>query len=131
MAIYCPNCGQQNDDAATTCVHCGAGWAPGQQFGMPLQGQVMAPVSAVPENNPLAIASLACAVFGICCSVLSIAAVIMGHIARKQIRESNGRQTGDGFALAGMIIGYIWIGCAILYLIFVFGFAAFQGMHGH
>jgi type IV pilus assembly protein PilA len=38
-----------------------------------------------------------------------IPAVVLGHISRKEIRESRGRLTGDGMALAGLITGYISI----------------------
>jgi hypothetical protein len=36
-----------------------------------------------------------------------IPAVILGHISRKNIRESRGRLRGEGMALAGLIMGYI------------------------
>ena len=36
----------------------------------------------------------------------SILGIIFGHIARSDIKKSNGRLTGDGLALAGLIIGY-------------------------
>jgi len=129
MAIYCPNCGQQNDDAATTCVHCGAGWAPGQPFGMPLQGQVMPPPAyAVPRTNPMAIASLVCSILG-CCLMLAVAGVVMGHIARKQIRDSGGRETGDGLALAGLIVGYVWVGLLVIYYAVIIGISIMAQHH--
>ena len=36
----------------------------------------------------------------------------MGHIARKQIRERN--EQGDGFALAGIIVGWVITGLWVL-----------------
>jgi hypothetical protein len=43
------------------------------------------------------------------CGIGSILAVIFGHVARGQIKRSNGTQTGSGMALAGLILGYIGI----------------------
>ena len=37
----------------------------------------------------------------------SILGIIFGHIARSEIKNSNGRLTGGRLALAGLIIGYI------------------------
>lgn len=36
-----------------------------------------------------------------------IASVVMGHISRRQIAESKGRQCGTGIAFAGLIISYL------------------------
>lgn len=36
-----------------------------------------------------------------------IPAVICGHVARSKVRQSQGTLTGDGMALAGLILGYI------------------------
>jgi Tfp pilus assembly major pilin PilA len=45
-----------------------------------------------------------------CFGLLSgIPAVICGHIARSEIRKSEGRLEGEGMALAGLITGYIGI----------------------
>ncbi len=71
----------------------------------------MAPAAQVGvRQNGMAITSM---VLGIVSFVLgtfiltSIPAVICGHIARRQIRESPVAQSGDGMALAGLILGYI------------------------
>ena len=32
---------------------------------------------------------------------------MLGHVARRQIRRSAGTQTGDGLAIAGLIVGYL------------------------
>ncbi|MGH3170906.1 MAG: DUF1707 and DUF4190 domain-containing protein [Trebonia sp.] len=57
----------------------------------------------VPTSN-LAIGSLVCSLFGFF-PPATIVAVILGHVARKQIRAT--RQRGDGLAVAGLVIGYI------------------------
>ncbi len=49
----------------------------------------------------------------------SILAVIFGFVARKQIRESGGRQGGGGMALAGIILGFVGIAGLILWIILI------------
>ncbi len=58
-----------------------------------------------PGTNGLAIASLVCSVVGLCCGVGSIIGIVLGFIARSQIRTSG--QAGDGLALAGIIVGFV------------------------
>ena len=67
------------------------------------------PVYTPPPANGLAIASL---IASLLLCIGSIPAVIMGHIAKRQIDRSGGTQGGRGVALAGIIIG--WVGCGIL-----------------
>jgi len=43
-----------------------------------------------------------------------ILAVIFGHIAKKEIRNSGGYLTGDGMATAGLILGYANIALSII-----------------
>ena len=46
-----------------------------------------------------------------------IPAIIMGHIARRQIKLSG--EQGDGMALAGLILGYIGLVLGIIFVIIV------------
>lgn len=73
-----------------------------------------------PSTSALAIVSLA---FGICGLLFfgSLIAVVCGHIARTQIRNSQGMQTGDGMALAGLILGYFALGITLLIMLAVVG----------
>jgi hypothetical protein len=73
--------------------------------------------SSTPTNG-LAIASLVCGIVG-CFWITAIVAVVLGFIARNQIRESGGMQQGDGLALAGIILGFVWIGLGIIQFGFV------------
>jgi hypothetical protein len=43
-----------------------------------------------------------------------LAAVIAGHIAKSQIRNSNGRLGGNGLATAGLVMGYLNIGLTVI-----------------
>jgi hypothetical protein len=47
----------------------------------------------------------------------SVAAVVMGHVALRQIAESEGRQSGRGLAVAGMTIGYLTVCVAVLVML--------------
>ncbi len=79
------------------------------------------PYQNAASTNTLAIISL---VFGIvsiptaCCYgcgvIFAIVAVITGLIARSQIKQSAGRQSGDGLALAGVIIGALVTALALI-----------------
>lgn len=47
----------------------------------------------------------------------AIAAIITGHLAKKEIRDSGGMFSGDGMALAGLILGYVQLGLILLSII--------------
>jgi hypothetical protein len=77
-------------------------------------------VAAAPRTNPLAIASLVCSLTGfVMCGVPSLVGAILGHVARKQIRERG--EDGAGMALAGIITGWIIFGLMLLFGIFYVG----------
>lgn len=67
----------------------------------------------VRKTNGMAIASLVCGVAQfIAWPLTSIPAVVLGHVARSQIRRTG--EEGGGMALAGLILGWIGIGVAVL-----------------
>ena len=75
-----------------------------------------------PKTNALAIVTLLISVLGVIVTwflpiITQIAAIICGHIARSQIKRSDGNQTGAGMALAGLIISYLVLIIASLVLI--------------
>ncbi|MGV9795604.1 MULTISPECIES: DUF4190 domain-containing protein [unclassified Gordonia (in: high G+C Gram-positive bacteria)] len=103
------------------------GTPPASPYGQPGYGASGYPAAGAPgypaqaKNNPLAIASLVCSIVGlVCCGLTAIVGLVLGIVARKQIKESNGTQTGDGMALAGIIIGAIVTVLFIIYWILVF-----------
>lgn len=77
-----------------------------------------------PSNNGFAIAALICGILG--ASVLGVA---FGFVARSQIRQSMGRQKGDGMALAGIILGFIWIVLSIAFTVSIYVFLAHQNTY--
>jgi len=67
-----------------------------------------------PKMNVLAVISFAISLLGILTNfvipiIAQVGAIVCGHIARYQVRHSNGSETGYGIALAGLIIGYLTI----------------------
>lgn len=76
-------------------------------------------------TNGLAIASMVLGIVWVYW-IGSILALIFGYVARKQIRERN--QSGDGMAIAGIVLG--WVGVGFLLLVVAIGVvssAAFTG----
>lgn len=98
----------------------GSGWgpaSPGPAWGPPPPGYGPIPYPPRPTNQ-LAIAALVCACAQLFFSVLTgIPAVILGHMARRQIRQTG--ENGDGMALAGLILGYIGIGLSVIFAVFI------------
>jgi hypothetical protein len=82
------------------------GEAEWKTFGEMLELNWAAP--AGPAASGKAIASLVCGILSLtCCSIVAgIPAIVLGHIARSEIKKSLGQLTGKGMALAGLIIGY-------------------------
>ncbi|MEE6259458.1 DUF4190 domain-containing protein [Plantactinospora sonchi] len=84
--------------------------------GYPVPGY---PFVAAPATNGMAIAALVVSIvgmLGICAyglgGYLGIVGAILGHVSRKQIRERG--EGGDGLAMAGLIVGWIAGGIAVL-----------------
>lgn len=109
--MNCPKCGAPNADLADTCQECGTSLPPRQ---------------TPRTTSGTATASLVCGILG--WSVLpvigAIMAVILGHVARNEIRASRGSLGGDGMATAGLILGYAGIGLAALGVIVTIAVAA-------
>lgn len=64
-----------------------------------------------PPTSPWAVAALVLGVVG-----AFLLAVVVGLIAKKKIRESNGKLGGDGLATAGIALGAVWgvVGVGVL-----------------
>jgi Domain of unknown function (DUF4190) len=85
-----------------------------QPYGQPGYGQPYAPVA---PTNTMAILSL---VFAF---VFPIAGIVMGHVAKKQIRQTS--EQGDGLATAGLWLSYIFTAggllvCAFYVIVVIF-----------
>ena len=114
---------------------------PGQQLGYPDPGQQVSgqpfgdqptsvagqPVPAYPPygyppmplgqpTNGMAIAALVLSLVGIASCITAPIGAVLGHVARRQIRERG--EGGDGMALAAIIVGWIFTGLLVLVIVF-------------
>jgi hypothetical protein len=85
---------------------------PPPAYGVPYPPQY----GAGQRTNGLAIASLVCSVAGVLTCISAPVGVILGHVAKKQIRETG--EDGDGLATAGLWVGYILSALGLLGIIF-------------
>jgi hypothetical protein len=53
------------------------------------------------------------------CGIGSILAIIFGFIAQGQIRQSQGRQGGEGMAKAGIILGFVGVALLAVYIVVI------------
>jgi hypothetical protein len=88
---------------------------------------------APPPQNVLAWVSFGLAFAGLMLGPLSsIAGIVCGHIARRQIRERG--EQGAGAALTGLIAGYaitaLWVLGIVLYVLFIVAMIAFSTTTG-
>jgi hypothetical protein len=85
------------------------------------------PVSEV--TNGLAVASLVCGLMEVfTLGITAIPAVILGHVARGQIRRNGER--GDSMATAGLVLGWLGIAFFVLIVVGVAAMAVTGGAHG-
>jgi Domain of unknown function (DUF1707)/Domain of unknown function (DUF4190) len=100
---------------------------PSAQATVPSPAASTTMVTSPARTNGLAIASLACGLaqfaFG---PLATIPAIVLGHMARSQIKRTG--EQGAGLALAGLILGW---GAVILGIVLIaVGLAIAAGMHG-
>ena len=78
------------------------------------------PLGMHSKTNTLAIVSLVAGIVGWTAMPLvgSIVAIVTGHMARGQIRQSYGLETGDGLAVGGLVLGYLSVVLGIVGIIF-------------
>jgi hypothetical protein len=112
--MFCSKCGAPLAQGATFCSNCGKPTAVASapaphQFAQSAFGPPPAPISG------LAIAAL------ILSLTVSIVGLILGYMARSEIRESNGTKTGEDLATASIVIGWIFtlIGALVIVLMIV------------
>lgn len=120
----CAHCGAINTLDATTCQECGRPLSPVHS-------------QSATQTSGTAIASLVCGILGwtIVPLIGSILAIVLGYLARDQIRASYGNISGDGLAIIGLILGYssiaLAVGAAILTILAIaLGFALPMGILG-
>ena len=96
--------------------------------------------TAIRRTSSLAIISLVSGLLGWTLApwLGSIIAIITGHMARSEIRKQPDEIDGDGFAIAGLVMGYLFISLTILTVLVVILFfgglaalVAFAASVGH
>jgi len=106
------------------------------QYGQPPYGQPD-PYGAQPQTNGKATAALwtgvGALVLVLCCigGLLGVVPIVLGLKARSEIRSSGGRQSGDGLALTGIILGALAVLAslaliALVAVLFANGSSAFE-----
>lgn len=94
----CSRCSREVSDESQFCTSCGADIS---NLTVPAQ-------TVEPGTSSKAIASLIGGFFSLF-PPAAILAIVLGHIARSEIRKSSGRLKGKGMALAGLILGYLGV----------------------
>jgi hypothetical protein len=131
----CAQCGAENVEGAEFCAYCGSSLVqPGAAPGAPVQPPPATPYAAPPPGAPYqqpmpyrpaapttngkATASLVLGIVGIfiCPIICCVLALIFGYQARNEIAASGGYQTGESYATAGIILGWVGIVLAIVWI---------------
>jgi hypothetical protein len=94
----------------------------GRSYGQPPPGD--GPPSGRQRSAPLAVAGLVTGIIGVipCCwgvAVVSIAAILLGFLGRKQVHESGGALQGDGMAVAAIVLGAVGVLASVAYWILI------------
>jgi Domain of unknown function (DUF4190) len=79
-------------------------------------GPVLTDVWTPPKTSPMAIVSLVLSLLWLG-GIGSVGAVVLGHMAKREIAHSEGRETGANLATAGLVIGYIGVAIMVIYLL--------------
>ena len=150
--MFCPQCGAPNEDDAIFCGNCGAvlnideaSEPPGELPPLPEGAQPVgetavsdppplpptppprpAAAPAAPPTSGMAIASLLLGIGGLTVIPIigSVLALILGYMARNDIRERSHEVSGEGLATAGIVLGWIGIGLMVLGILVGVGFMA-------
>lgn len=113
MATFCAGCGNTLTEGDRFCRVCGKDTA-ATAGTVPSTGVNTPSVNA--ETSGKAVGSLICGLLFIF-PFAFLAAIVLGHMALSEIRKSGGRLKGEGLAIAGLILGYVWVAAIPVVLI--------------
>jgi len=113
MSTFCATCGNAMNPDDKFCRICGAQCAPG------LTAVAPAPFAAPVPPGKTSVKAILSLVFGLFIFFFpfSIVAIILGHLSFSEIKKSAGRLTGNGLAIAGLVLGYAGIAAIPVILI--------------
>lgn len=124
--MFCSQCGSQQDDSARFCGSCGTAVSAAAAPAPPAQGAPAAPPASQlahpapaygyappPATSGTAVAALVLAFF------FPVVGLILGYVAKNEIRNSGGTRGGDGMATAAIALGWIFTAVAIIWIIVV------------
>ena len=97
--IKCPRCSRNNSLSANNCLGCGLPFT--------MEGTVG---DAISGTNTWAVASLVLGIVsipGFCFVIPALLAIIFGFLAMRGVNSATGKASGQGLAIAGMILGTI------------------------
>jgi hypothetical protein len=133
--MFCFKCGSAVPDDAKSCPSCGTPAMEGVVTPPPAPGTVApgdalravspqlaaVPQTATPQTEDKAVISLVLGILSLVgMSILAgIPAIILGKMSRDNIRASSGRLGGEAMATAGIIMGWISVGLAVLFLLLI------------
>jgi hypothetical protein len=90
---------------------------PQVQTNYPPVARTFLPAPLPPRTNGTAIGALVCGILTPMYGLTAIPAVILGHKAKAEIRKTG--EQGDGLATAGVVLGWLAIGFALLLILVV------------
>jgi type IV pilus assembly protein PilA len=105
MAQFCAACGNSLTADDKFCRVCGRVAPEGSSVTSAVGASAL---TAKAETSGKAIGSLICGLLFFI-PFLFVAAIVLGHLALSEIRKSAGRLKGEGIAIAGLVLGYMWI----------------------
>lgn len=110
MSTVCPACGNSMEAGDQFCRVCGR-----RVSAAPVATTPSVPIGPA-ETSGKAIISLVCGLLFFV-PLAFIAAIVFGHIGLSEIKRSAGRLKGEGMAIAGLVLGYLWIASIPIVLI--------------
>ena len=88
------------------------------------------------QTSSLAVVSLVSGILGWTLVPLlgTLVAIVTGHMARKEIRNSGGNLDGDGLAVGGLVLGWLaaalWVAGIAIFVLFFGGLVWLGLTHG-